>query len=128
MFSDVVISDTSRIDVKTRTKSGKKWEGFTGGVVVFIVDRDDNYLHGTQLHTFGVNGKHVPGAPSDRTDLWNEPLPAGILDKAAGMVIVHLRSPHGRLLDTLKDAAEAAGYIKEVIADGAEIYSIVRGS
>jgi hypothetical protein len=92
-----------RIDGVTRTWTDVKFAGFTGGVEVALLDKDQNLLHVTQLQKYGVNGRAIPGS-SDRTERWSEDLPSGVVDKVASYAIRQRHTPTDRLADNLKKA------------------------
>lgn len=88
-------------------------------MVVFLVDQHRNRLYSTAPRSYGVNSKHLPG--DDRTDAFYEEVPAEIVAAADGLVIEHLYQPESELLDRLRDAKEASGYLAGILRDGAEI-------
>jgi hypothetical protein len=119
MESRAILSRTGRIDVSTHTWSKSEGAGFHGAVVVFLVDEHRNRLYSTRPRSYGVNSKHLPG--DDRTDAFHEEVPVEIIARADGLVIQHLYQPENELLDRLRDAKEASGYLASILRDGAEI-------
>lgn len=119
METRAILSRHGRIDVSTRTWSKHEAAGFHGAVVVFLVDHHRNRLYSTTPRSYGVNSKHLPG--DDRTDAFHEEVPAEIVAAADGLVIEHLYQPESELLDRLRDAKEASGYLAGMLRDGAEI-------
>jgi hypothetical protein len=91
-----------RIDGETRTWTDVKFAGFTGGVEVVLFDEDKNILHVTDLRSYGVNGRAIPG-PSDRTETWNESLPQATVDKVRSYAIRQRHTPKDRLLGNLAE-------------------------
>jgi len=119
MKSRAILSRHGRIDVSTRTWSKNEAAGFHGAVVVFLVDEHHHRLYSTTPRSFGVNSKHLPG--DDRTDAFHERVPAEIIAQADGLVIQHLYQPESEILDRLRDAQEASGYLAGILRDGAEV-------
>ncbi|MDQ3223113.1 MAG: hypothetical protein M3Q75_06545 [Gemmatimonadota bacterium] len=96
MWTDVTVSNSGRIDGKTKIKSSEAARGFTGGVEVVLTDRAGNILHQTQLRTYGVNGTAM-GGQSSRTVNWNETVSPDALNKVRAVVIHHSYEPKVRL-------------------------------
>jgi hypothetical protein len=90
-----------RIDGTTRTWTDVRLAGFVGGVDVALLDANKNILYVTPLQDYGVNGKWLGG--SDRTDRWNESIPAGVVDKVKGYLILHRTTPRSISLGNLRD-------------------------
>lgn len=117
MKTNITISNTGRIDGETRTWSKEAMRGFTGGVMVFLYDADGNVLHSTKLRKYGVNGEAM-GPPSDRKDLWNEPIDPAVVVKTKKYAIVHKHSPTDRqdeFLEKAEKAVEIAATIVSII-------------
>lgn len=119
METRAVLSRTGRIDVHTRTWSKSEVSGFHGAVVVFLLDEHRNRLYSTEPQQYGVNSLHLPG--DTRTDAFHEDVPADIIAKADALVIQHLYQPENEILDRLKDAQAASGYLARILRDGAEV-------
>lgn len=119
MESRAILSRTGRIDVSTHTWSKSEGAGFHGAVVVFLVDEHRNRLYSTRPRSYGVNSRHLPG--DERTDAFHEEVPPEIIACADGLVIQHLYQPESEVLDRLRDAKEASGYLASILRDGAEI-------
>jgi hypothetical protein len=113
--TNIIISNTRRIDGVTRTRTTRNTNGFVGVVEVILTDKDGNILFVTPQQRFAVEGKLIPG-PSDRTDRWLVDIPANVpLDKITGYVIVQRNSPPRSFLDTLGGLQKAAEEIKGII-------------
>lgn len=119
MESEAILSRYGRIDVSTRTWSKNEAAGFHGAVVVFLVDEHRHRLYSTRPRSYGVNSRHLPG--DFRSDSFHEDVPAAIIARADGLVIQHLYQPESELLDRLRDAKQASGYLAGILRDGAEI-------
>lgn len=119
MKSEAILSRTGRVDVFTRTWSNAAGSGFHGAVVVFLVDEHQNRLYSTRPRSYGVNSKHLPG--DSRTDSFHEAVPNDVVARAHGLVIQHLYQPNSEVLDRLRDAKAASGYLAGILRDGAEI-------
>jgi hypothetical protein len=105
MTTDVTVSNSGRIDGKTKTKSSEAMRGFTGGVEVLLTDRAGNILYQTALRKYGVNGTAM-GGQSERTENWSETVPGDALNKVSAVVIHHSYEPKVRL-------AAGLGWIKD---------------
>lgn len=119
MESEAILSRHGRIDVCTRTWSKNEAAGFHGAVVVFLVDEHQHRLYSTRPRSYGVNSRHLPG--DTRSDSFHEEVPAAVIARAEGLVIQHLYQPESELLDRLRDAKQASGYLAGILRDGAEI-------
>ena len=125
METSITVSDTGRLDAKTKIWTTEALRGFSGGVVVTLKDDHGNILNSPQIRSFGVNGTSMPGAPSDRTELWNELVPVETILQTRSFSIVHLRHESGNHLeDFLHKANEVATLAKTVT----EAYQNVAGS
>lgn len=118
MQSDVTLSQAPSgglIYAKTVIWTKNKFDGFTGGVEVVLLDERENVLYVSQLHKYGVNGKYIPGAPSSRTETWSDAVPTEVMAQAKKIAIVHRHTPKNRLMDFLKDLKQVVEYVKPVI-------------
>lgn len=108
-----------RVDGKTRTWTTAWQDGFTGAVMYIFQDRAGNNLpFFPPMRKYGVNGTAVPGAASDRKDVWWDSVPIEIVNKISKVAIVHIKKPTPRVEDFLqyaKDAGEAAKVWVEVV-------------
>ena len=123
MQSDVKVSNTGVLRVSTRTWTNNAVQGFEGGVIVVLMKKDSNDLWVSPLHKFGVNGKNVPGAPSDRTAVWTENVPLDKINDTAKMAIVQLNAPTNKIDDFLAHAKTVAEIAKTL----SEAYKNVSG-
>lgn len=117
MRTDVTLSNTGRLDGKTRTWTSDELKGFEGGVVVAITDIHGNILWNTPVsaHKYGINGHSVPGAPSDRTEIWTETVPDNVLNNAAGVAIIQKDMPTNKLPEFLKEATQDAQLLAPLV-------------
>lgn len=139
MKTSVVLSNTGRIDGETRTWSKDLFNGFTGCVVAYLIDKDGNYLWNTGKHSYGVNGINVPGGPNDRTEWWTDNFPADLTERIAGAIIRQNRCENPRWDETLEESRrfisgvggvaravrEVSDEVVKLIENGATIYAIV---
>jgi len=98
MHTDVTITNggngSGQLTAITHTWSAKDLEGFHGSVAVAILDQSRRLLWVSHTETYGVDGKHVPfGGPSDRTDRWNDSVPAQAVAQMRYMAIKQKWSP-----------------------------------
>ena len=133
MDSNVTISkvgDGGSVVIETEIWTKNAINGFHGAVVVFITDKDGNYLFSTQPQTYGVDAESltVIGNNSDRTDYYTEKIPASVIDNAAGLVIFHKLNPKPQLIENLRQAKEAIQILKDIMQQGAQIIALASGS
>jgi hypothetical protein len=83
------LSNNGLLDGSTRTWTDKALTGFTGAVAVKFLDINGNLIGISGVHSYGVDGRRVPGLPSDRTESWNEQVPKDLQERTAKMEIVH---------------------------------------
>jgi hypothetical protein len=125
MDTDVKVSNTGRMDGKTRTWTTACQDGFTGGMMVYLLDRQGNVLVSTsKIRKYGVNGTCIPGASSEQKDSWYETFDVALINKVAKVSIVHLKAPTNRIDDFLARAKTVA----EIVQTGAETYQTVSGA
>lgn len=91
---------TGNLKVVTRTFSKKKLIGFTGSVRIVIITVDKEGFT-TKKHSYGVNGKSIPGGAHDRTEYWNETIPLPIASKATEAAIIHFNDPKFKVAKVL---------------------------
>ncbi len=96
MKTEVILSDTGRMDGTTTIKTAEALRGFTGGVLVGVTDLDGNVLYTTKMRKYGVDGTANPNNNSKRTEKWTEQVPTKALDKAAALVIWQSHQPKNR--------------------------------
>ena len=130
MATEVTLSTTASgglITGKTVIWTENKLSGFTGGVDVALLDQNNNVLHISELHKYGVNGKWIPGAPSSRTEPWNEPVPQEVMAQVSKIAIVHRHTPKNRLPGLIKNLKQLAEHIKNV-AEAAKVVTGILGA
>jgi hypothetical protein len=127
METTVKLSSTGRLDAVTRIWTAEAVLGFTGGVVVFVMDLDGNDYWASELHKWGVDGEAMPGA-SDITRSWTETVPADVLKEAAELAIVHQYTPTVRWRKFLKDTKEGMTLVRDIAVMVAEIYALTQGA
>ncbi len=128
METSITISASGRLDAVTHTWTGKHMEGFTGGVTVFITDKDGNVLHKTKAQKYGVNGTDVPGASNDRRVNWSEELPPNVINNAAGYAIMQTHSPNPRWDEFLIETKEGLEAIAAILVIVVLIIATINGS
>ena len=81
MQTAVTIASSGHLNATTHTWSAKDLEGFHGAVAAVVLDENRRLLWVSNTQNYGVEGKHVPlgRGPSDRTDNWNDTIPAQLL-------------------------------------------------
>jgi hypothetical protein len=123
MQSDVKVSNTGILKVTTRTWTNNASQGFEGGVIVSLEDKDGNDLYVSTIHAYGVNGVYVPGAPSDRTVVWTDNVPLDKINNTAKVAIVQLNAPTNKIDDFLAHAKQVADIAKTL----SEAYKNISG-
>lgn len=88
MKTNITISDTGRLDATTRTWT-TTLAGFNGEVVVFLADASGNILWRTRdRHKYGLDLINT-----DRTEKWDEFVPADVLARVSKVLVHHQNSP-----------------------------------
>ncbi len=123
MKSDVKVSNSGILKVTTRTWTNNASQGFEGGVIVSLEDKDGNDLYVSTIHAYGVNGTYVPGAPSDRTVVWTDNVSLDKINNTAKVAIVQLNAPTNKIDDFLAHAKQVADIAKTL----SEAYKNVSG-
>jgi len=87
MKTDVSITANGGLAATTTTHEMTMLHGFDGGVSVVLTD-DGKILWASPVHYFSIDGTLL--GRSDRTDTWNENVPAALLPAVRGVAIVHI--------------------------------------
>jgi hypothetical protein len=110
MHTDVTIDASGRLTATTHTWSGNDFQGFHGSVAAVLLGQNRNLLWVSQTQSFGVDGKHVPfGGPSDRTDSWNDSVPAALLNQARFLAITQRWNPKPVALNDIANWLQGLG-------------------
>ncbi|MCY8234911.1 hypothetical protein [Priestia endophytica] len=124
MRTKFTISNNGRISALTKTSTDQLGIGFHGTVILLLTDEEGNILYESQPHTWGVNGKGVPGDVSNsREKYWSEIFPAEIVEKVRGCRVIHFVDPHGTLHDTLKQFNQILDQLVDANRKIREIYT-----
>lgn len=107
----VPVNPPGLIKGTTEVKTTEALRGFEGRVVVFLLDENGQPIFQTSEGPWGVNGTAIPGAPSDRTVDWSEPVPADAMALARKIVILHSYAAVDKWEDTLIQGATDLGYV-----------------
>jgi len=113
------LADTGRVDSELHVWTNNEFTGFHGAGCVFAVDEMNQILWNSQLHTLGVDGTWIPGLPSSRTQLWNETIPADVMQVTETIRIAVLANPTNMLMrdiDMLVNVGKQIGAIAAVVA------------
>eukprot|EP01025_Chloroclados_australasicus_P048807 TRINITY_DN553_c0_g1_i8.p1 TRINITY_DN553_c0_g1~~TRINITY_DN553_c0_g1_i8.p1 ORF type:complete len:223 (-),score=8.17 TRINITY_DN553_c0_g1_i8:238-906(-) len=103
MFTTFTLYSDGSIRGSTRTWSEDKFSGFTGSAfVVFLNDNLEQVWH-TDMLKYGVNGKWIPGAPSDRTELWTQQMPRELVDSITQYSIMQQHASSQRFADFMDE-------------------------
>jgi len=105
------VNAPGQIKGTTRVWTAEALRGFEGSVMVFLLDENGQPVFQTSERHWGVNGQAIPGAPSDRTEDWAEPVPADAMALARKIVMVQRDYPVSKWEDTLIQAATDLGYV-----------------
>jgi hypothetical protein len=81
---------------------------------VLVSDSGGNVLYRSNKHTFGVDGTWVPGKNSRRTDLWEEQLATGDVQKAAELTILQFHDPKNRFWEAVTESVEKGKKVAEI--------------
>lgn len=119
METTAKLSDNGRLDSKTDIWSTNDGFGFTGAVIVFLLDADGNILFRSRAHTAGVNGVRL-GDPSNNI-LIEEDVPQDFVKHTVKLDILHIRAPHSRIEENLDEAIKVTKKISELIKNVGDI-------
>ena len=114
MHTDVTISKAANgsgpLAATTHTWSAKDLEGFHGSVALAILDQNRRLLWVSQTQSYGVDGKSVPfGGPSDRSDRWNDTIPAAALSQMRYLAIKQRWNPKAVTPDDIANWLKGVG-------------------
>ena len=104
METHFTIDNNGGLFAKTRTWSKSYWHGFTGGVMICLLDDQKNPTWCSDDHHYGVNGKLL--SKSDRTDTWSTQIPMEKLQDAKAYSVSHRHTPTNRTLKWAWDNKE----------------------
>jgi hypothetical protein len=101
MWTSAQLFSNNLLLAATRTASFTWFGGFTGGVVVAVVDANGMVIALTEQKTFGVSGTAFGN--SDRFEGWSHQFPTDLMlaDQAHALVPIHHWAPTWRLLGPL---------------------------
>lgn len=110
-----VVKQNGLINVVTHTWDTNAYAGFTGGVQVWLIDKNGVILAITQMHTFSVGGRYVFFNQGSRWDQWSEQVDPKIASQTAAVQIVQLLSPVNRPVTDPHFVGSAAKTVKNVL-------------
>ena len=90
---------------RTHSRTDNQLQGAHVVVMIFLYDVSDNILWYSQQHVCGVAGIWDPTGPSDRTCPWSEQVPAFVMDKVNGYLIIQENKGGSDTLDWFKAIA-----------------------
>ncbi len=116
MESEATLDKTGKLQVTTRTWTDARTTGFTGGVVVGLVDANNKIIWTSRLHSFGVDGSWI--GDNDRTENWSETVPADILKNGVNLIIAHDHASKNNLTNLINGVGQAVSDFTDFLAEG----------
>lgn len=104
METTVYLTSQGQLHVETHTWTSNWVVGFTGGVVVSLLDATDTVVTATDVHTFGVDAKSIFWARSSRTDYFDQWISPEDLGRTERIVIWQAHTPRDRFYDIVNEA------------------------
>jgi hypothetical protein len=104
-----------RLDITTWTSS---WGlGFTGGVIVPVIDADDNVIYRWEIWPLGVDARSVWWSRSRRTDHLYEQIDPALAAQAVKIELWMGHMPKERWDDIMNDVRQKASDLKQLYTD-----------
>lgn len=91
MNTSFTLNCDGSIRAVTRTSTKVKLAGFTGGVVIILLDGDQRPIWASSVHKYGVDGCMI--GDCDRTDNWSDTVPPEILSQVEGYAVLQKHQP-----------------------------------
>jgi hypothetical protein len=124
-----LLPSNGRVIAATQTWTRNFWIGFTGGVLVLLLDEYGNVAGHTGIQSFAVDGLAAVASPSARTDYWHAALPPALIARACRLALVHKTAPESRrdeiFAQVERVACEAAASARAAAATILELAAIV---
>lgn len=99
-----------RLSATTVGWNRNRVQGYTVGVEVAVLDKNDSILFITPLRKWGINGTVFPGRDSFTAN-WSDSLPQDVIAKARKIAIVQRHTPTNRLPSVLRKLQD----IKQIV-------------
>ncbi|MFN2565916.1 MAG: hypothetical protein ABR499_13045 [Gemmatimonadaceae bacterium] len=100
--------ESGQILAETRIWTNNEFSGFTGAAGILVIDASGKVVATAENWPMGVDGRYVPGKPSDRTIPWRATVPREAAAVAVRLEIVHVHRGLNRFGAILKEAGERA--------------------
>ena len=119
MHTDATIYASGLLNAVTHTWEVTDLRGFRGAVAVALLDQSQNSIWVSATQHYGVDGRWI--GTSDRTDNWNDNVPAAILPNARYIAIIQQWDPNVVLdieqwIQGLANVAQSLGPIVQAIS------------
>jgi hypothetical protein len=114
----VTVNDDGSLSAFIHTSSREAMMGFTGTAVLILRDAARNIIDVDRTAAYGVNGEWIPGAPSERRDVWTHHLSRPVVDCLDSMEIEVMeagKSADDRLRDIVGQIVDTARWVKQKV-------------
>lgn len=110
-----VVKSNGLITATTHTWDLNAFLGFTGGVQIWLINKNGALIATTQVHTFSVDGRYVSPTQSDRTDRWSEQVDPQIASQATTVRIVQFVTQLNQSIPNQRGVGNSVNAIKNVL-------------
>jgi hypothetical protein len=127
MATSVTLQQDGTLLVETRTECHKKLAGFTGGIVVVLLDEIGNVIANSPGKDYGVDGQWT-GLPWTRTvrEEYHLTSPADLWERTFQLGAFMAVDPHRRLEQDVKEAALEAKSLGDAFTSVKDIVDVIK--
>lgn len=122
--ANAVLDGAGRLTATVATWTNSPFQGFTMGVKVLLLDANRGVIAETTggPGPYGVNGRLVPGGPSERIDVFTQDFGPAQAANAATLAIFLFWAPRWRLLEIVNQVVVVAVAVGEWVAQFCQQY------
>ncbi|MED1803123.1 hypothetical protein [Brevibacillus porteri] len=117
MTTRIIVSETGRLDGFVEMKCTNNGQGFTGQVIVFLLNEKNDILWNTQAdHSYGINAAYLSSARKEKHN-FTEQIPNDKLLKTRKVYIYQRHTPKSfkEILDEIAKTTEEVNGVYEII-------------
>ena len=89
MASALLLSQEGELQVNTQIWTNSEFFGFTGAISILFLDRQGKVVGATDVNSWGVLGRWLPGLTSERNEFWQVTIPEDLLSRIRSFKILH---------------------------------------
>jgi hypothetical protein len=102
MYSTVTLSSDGTVKGQTQLKNWNNVKGFTGGVFVVALDKNNNAVYTTAVKSYGINAAFFKKYRT-RNVTWTSEIPEEYLVKTEKISVMQIHNPTYRVANWIKN-------------------------